>query len=94
MVFFLFPELTLCCARARAHGFACETGLWHRHGTGRWGFVLGVSLGGRWGEAALGLARARMVQGEPGEASRSHPADFSLFSYFFFPPGRTKPYRT
>lgn len=97
MVFFLFPELTLCGEREGGR-VSLRDRVVASPWDGELGLCAGSFPGGRWGEAAFGLAGARVVQGsfrQPREASRSHPADFSLFfPISFFPPGRTKPYRT
>ncbi|XP_049656644.1 polycomb group RING finger protein 2 isoform X2 [Accipiter gentilis] len=92
IVFFLFPELTLCSERKG--GQVClQDRVVASPWDGELGLCAGSFPGGRCGECHLGWPGAHgagQLSAARGSKLFPNPADFSLLSYFFFSPRSDK----
>lgn len=92
IVFFLFPELTLCSERKG--GQVClQDRVVASPWDGELGLCAGSFPGGRCGECHLGWPGAHgagQLSAAQGSKLFPNPADFSLLSYFFFSPRSDK----
>ncbi|XP_040981497.1 polycomb group RING finger protein 2 isoform X6 [Aquila chrysaetos chrysaetos] len=92
MVFFLFPELTLCSERKG--GQVClRDRVVASPRDGELGLCAGSFPGGRWGKRHSGWPGAHgagQLSAARGSKLFPNPADFSLLSYFFFSPRSDK----